>query len=379
MKVYLQMTAAALRALALTLGLASAAMAADDPAAPKKDIALKGDAVCTRCHDESDSYPVLAIAKTQHGTVADSRAPTCTSCHGESQSHVQNLKKEGESGRPKPDRTFTGQLASVPASDRVDRYFGQAGKRTTTPVGDLTWTGTARLVAIDRAEPHANRRGAVLIMPQERVRLLDVRVRDGRLEAMWAPRVAAGRPPLSTPAEGTLRADLVDGGASLAADAVLPPPVRRALLGLTLRAPPFRGHASWRAGDGWSAIAMVKGVPVLHHWPDEGEPITMPLLEAGEVDGFALEHVDRRCAVLRVCAPDAPGRDELRLVDAVVGAIRPSVPAADLDGRLVPPFGTLGDDLLAVRLTASGRVLVRIDTDTGAERWRRPLPPLPKA
>ena len=45
-----------------------------------KDLALKGDAVCTRCHDETESYPVLAIAKTRHGTVADGRAPTCTSC-----------------------------------------------------------------------------------------------------------------------------------------------------------------------------------------------------------------------------------------------------------------------------------------------------------
>jgi hypothetical protein len=79
--------------------------------------------------------------------------------------------------------------------------------------------------------------------------------------------------------------------------------------------------------------------------------------------------------VLRVCSTDNAGHDELRVVDAVYGAVRPSVAAADLEGRLAPPFGVLGDDLLAVRLTPTGRVLVRIDTETGAEKWRRPLPP----
>lgn len=103
-------------------------LAADKPVDKKgKDLALKGDAVCTRCHDETESSPVLAIARTRHGTVADGRVPTCTSCHGDSKSHVENLKKEGEAGRPKPDRMFSGQLLAAPAQDRIDRYFGQAG------------------------------------------------------------------------------------------------------------------------------------------------------------------------------------------------------------------------------------------------------------
>ena len=131
--------------LALTLLLSCIAMpaaAADekadskaDKAAPK-DMVLKGDAVCTRCHDETESYPVLSIAKTRHGTVADGRTPTCTSCHGDSKRHVENLRKEGESGRPKPDRTFSGQLLTAMTEDRVDRYFGVAGKRTSTPVAE---------------------------------------------------------------------------------------------------------------------------------------------------------------------------------------------------------------------------------------------------
>ena len=55
--------------------------------APKDLLALKGDARCTACHDEADSPELLAIGKTRHGTVADSRTPTCTSCHGNSEAH----------------------------------------------------------------------------------------------------------------------------------------------------------------------------------------------------------------------------------------------------------------------------------------------------
>ncbi len=56
--------------------------------APRQDLVLKGDAQCTRCHDENDDTPVLAIGKTKHGTLADGRTPTCTSCHGESDTHA---------------------------------------------------------------------------------------------------------------------------------------------------------------------------------------------------------------------------------------------------------------------------------------------------
>lgn len=110
---------------------------AETKAAPK-DIVLKGDAVCTSCHDETETYPVLAIGKTRHGVMADSNVGTCTSCHGESKSHL-NIPK-GEKDRPKPDRTFSGQLLVAPTDDRVDRYFGQAGRRTFTPVAERNAT-----------------------------------------------------------------------------------------------------------------------------------------------------------------------------------------------------------------------------------------------
>lgn len=80
-----------------------------------KDLALRGDAVCTKCHDEGEAYPVLAIGRTKHGTVADARTPTCTSCHGESPTHVS--KPEGVTKRPLPDRTF-GKKTTTPAETR---------------------------------------------------------------------------------------------------------------------------------------------------------------------------------------------------------------------------------------------------------------------
>ena len=73
--------------------------------AAASDIIYKGDAKCTRCHDESETVPVLSIAKTKHGTVADGRVPSCVSCHGESEKHAN--KPEDVKVRPSTDRNFT--------------------------------------------------------------------------------------------------------------------------------------------------------------------------------------------------------------------------------------------------------------------------------
>jgi DmsE family decaheme c-type cytochrome len=81
----------------------------------RKDLVLKGDAVCTRCHNEGDEYPVLAIGKTKHGTVADARTPTCISCHGRSELHVNRPPDAKE--RPKPDRLF-GKSSNTPIEQR---------------------------------------------------------------------------------------------------------------------------------------------------------------------------------------------------------------------------------------------------------------------
>jgi DmsE family decaheme c-type cytochrome len=112
-------------------GISFASAAADPPgtmSAPKKDLVLRGDATCTRCHDEGNDYPVLAIGQTKHGVKADGRTPTCTSCHGESVTHVN--KPEGVKDRPKPDVMFRGKTKTD--SDAINKTCltcHDAGKR----------------------------------------------------------------------------------------------------------------------------------------------------------------------------------------------------------------------------------------------------------
>lgn len=111
----------ALAILAVVAGLAgsTSALAADAPAtklsADTKDIVLKGDAKCTRCHDEADAPALLSIGKTRHGSRADSRAPTCTSCHGESDAHTAKVENGKE--RPPVDRLF-GKSSKTPVAAR---------------------------------------------------------------------------------------------------------------------------------------------------------------------------------------------------------------------------------------------------------------------
>lgn len=79
--------------------------------APRKDLVLRGDAKCTRCHDGSDEPNLLSIGQTKHGVVADGRTPTCTSCHGESEKHLNGDPKV--KGRPAPDVVFKKGAYSV--------------------------------------------------------------------------------------------------------------------------------------------------------------------------------------------------------------------------------------------------------------------------
>lgn len=80
-----------------------------------EDVIFKGDAKCTRCHDENDNAPVFAIARTKHGVGADGRNTGCVSCHGESQAHAEN--PDGLRDRPKVDRAFT-KGSSTPVAER---------------------------------------------------------------------------------------------------------------------------------------------------------------------------------------------------------------------------------------------------------------------
>ena len=110
MKLARQLFTAAL--LATGLVAASSTWAADNKLpdlggnnkAATAQAALKKDAVCTKCHDESETAPVLSIYQTKHGVRGDARTPTCQSCHGESDKHVKG--DPSVKGRAAPDIVF---------------------------------------------------------------------------------------------------------------------------------------------------------------------------------------------------------------------------------------------------------------------------------
>lgn len=120
MKHLITFTALALWAALLLPG---AARAQDPVALPDLDVtagattaqaALQSDAICTKCHDEGESKPILAMYQTRHGVRADGRTPTCQSCHGVSERHVKNPDKTET--RPLPEVVFGNSLKIANAS-----------------------------------------------------------------------------------------------------------------------------------------------------------------------------------------------------------------------------------------------------------------------
>ena len=90
---------------------------------------LKKEAVCTKCHDESDNAPILSIYQRPHGVKGDARTPTCQSCHGESTAHATGPSN----GRPAPDVLFKkGAHAKSPDTvrDAACLTCHQGGNRT---------------------------------------------------------------------------------------------------------------------------------------------------------------------------------------------------------------------------------------------------------
>jgi DmsE family decaheme c-type cytochrome len=77
---------------------------------------LKRDAVCTKCHDETEKTPILAIYQTKHGVKGDSRTPNCQTCHGESENHLKG--DTSGKGRPAPDVVFNKHTFAA-SDDRV--------------------------------------------------------------------------------------------------------------------------------------------------------------------------------------------------------------------------------------------------------------------
>jgi DmsE family decaheme c-type cytochrome len=126
------LAAAAVGVFALALATAGPALAQGGGAEPTKDLVQRGDAKCTRCHDENDDFPVLAIGKTRHGVTADARTPTCTSCHGESEAHIKRPKAD------KPERTYKANDAHTAPNVRSDTCLTchQGGKQ-------IHWQGSA--------------------------------------------------------------------------------------------------------------------------------------------------------------------------------------------------------------------------------------------
>jgi DmsE family decaheme c-type cytochrome len=125
---------AALGGLALSLGLVfglvPTAYAADNPSASGASAAsasasgntaaqqrLQRDAVCTKCHDESETRPILAVYQRPHGAVGDPNAPGCQSCHGESKNHVAGSTTGSGEHRPRTDHIFGSKLAAGYAPD----------------------------------------------------------------------------------------------------------------------------------------------------------------------------------------------------------------------------------------------------------------------
>jgi len=96
-------------AIAATGLLGSSAPAAAADGKSSNDLVLRGDAVCTTCHDAGMTPHVLEIGKTTMGTTADPSTPSCISCHGESLKH--------RAGDGMPDRTF-GKNSQTPIEAR---------------------------------------------------------------------------------------------------------------------------------------------------------------------------------------------------------------------------------------------------------------------
>ena len=121
--------------LAFAAGMAGTIPATAADSAIAADRTLEKDAVCTKCHDESEQKAVLAIYKTRHGVKADSRTPGCQTCHGVSDAHVKN--PAGTSIRPASDIGFGAKSKTSPqAQSEACISCHQSGKR-------LHWAGSA--------------------------------------------------------------------------------------------------------------------------------------------------------------------------------------------------------------------------------------------
>jgi hypothetical protein len=105
----------ALVPLATALALA-ALLICPQAQAQQSAVSKDGERACTKCHDESEQYPVLSILKSKHAVTADPRTPfadkACMTCHGASLDHRTKTAPGGER-RLSPDIVF-GEKSDTP-------------------------------------------------------------------------------------------------------------------------------------------------------------------------------------------------------------------------------------------------------------------------
>ena len=126
MEAYRKLLAGSLMAVSLLWGTAAFATDTAAPPSPATAVpatALAGDAVCTRCHDELETKPILSIYQTRHGVRGDERAPLCQGCHGSSENHLKNKQIP-------PDVTFGENKAETSAQDAACLSCHKGGQRT---------------------------------------------------------------------------------------------------------------------------------------------------------------------------------------------------------------------------------------------------------
>ena len=81
---------------------------------------------CTKCHDETESKPVLSILKSRHAVMADPRTPfadqACMSCHGASNAHVKGAP--GANGKRTAPDVGVGKQSPTPVGARNEVCMG---------------------------------------------------------------------------------------------------------------------------------------------------------------------------------------------------------------------------------------------------------------
>lgn len=114
----------ALRALAMVFLLFSISVhmaRGEDEESSEPGYSRTGADTCLKCHDETSTFPVLAIFKSPHGRAADERTPfaglQCEACHGPGGEHTGRVR--GDDVRPAMPFFAPGSPASVSEHNEV--------------------------------------------------------------------------------------------------------------------------------------------------------------------------------------------------------------------------------------------------------------------